>query len=73
MEYKGYIIIESSRHGKAVKGTKKNSSIQVREPAGNDGYFLKKQISFPINNPVKRLAAIEKAKKFVDEQTQNNN
>ena len=70
MEYKGYDIVESSRHGKAVKGTKTSSSIQVRKPLGNDGaYLLQKQISFPINDPVKREKAFEKAKEFVDKET----
>lgn len=67
MEYKGYTIVESERHGKAVKGTKKTTSIQVREPMGN-GYLLKKQISYPIHDYDKKQKAIEKAKKYVDEQ-----
>jgi hypothetical protein len=67
MEYKGYTIVESSRPGAAVKGTKITSSIQVRKSCG-DGYLLKKQISFPVNNAVKKAEAYEKAKKFVDKE-----
>jgi hypothetical protein len=61
-------IWESDRHGKAVKGKKKTSSIQVRGIGGvSGGYLLFKQYSFSINDPVKKELAIQKAEKFANE------
>lgn len=67
MTYKGFEIVESSRHGKAVKGQKIKSSIQVREPMGSDGYLLKKQIPFTAKDSIKKQMALDKAKKWVDD------
>lgn len=68
MEYKGYLIEESHRHGKCVKGEKKTSSIQVNLPFGNGSYLNRKNFSFPVDDLIKREKAIEKAKKFIDEE-----
>lgn len=65
MEYKGYAITESQGHGKAGKGCKKTSTIQVTLPSGN-GYLVKKQFGYPINDLTKKQEAIEKAKKYID-------
>lgn len=66
--YKGFSIAESTRHGKAVKGNKKMTTIQVRDHSGcEDGYFLIKQIKYPYGDLLKRTKAIEDAKKFIDE------
>lgn len=67
MRYKGFEIIESSRHGQAGKGLKKTSSIQIREHLTKKGYLLRKQISFPVRDNIKREKAINKAKKYVDQ------
>jgi hypothetical protein len=65
--YKGFVLCESKRHGKCVKGRKKTTSIQIRDVRNVfDGYFLKKQISYPVGNIEKRDESIEKAKDFVD-------
>jgi hypothetical protein len=65
--YKGYMICESSRHGKCTSGNKKSSSIQVRHYAGvGSGYMLLKQLSFPVGDFKKRLTAWHKAKLFID-------
>lgn len=65
MHYKGFYIEESTRHGKAVAGTKKTSSIQIQQELGN-GYLCLKSISFPVDNCYARKEAIEKAKKLID-------
>lgn len=66
MHYKYFNIEESTRHGKAVKGQKKTSSIQIQQPFG-EGYLLRKTISFPAHDCEKRKEAIEKAKKLIDD------
>ena len=65
MIYKGFEIVESSRHGQAVIGTKKTSSIQIRHDLGN-GYLCLKSISFPVMDEEKKNKAIEKAKQLID-------
>lgn len=66
------LIVESSRHGKAVKGTKKTSTIQVREYTymkGSDkpsGYFLKGQFRFTVGDMASKAAAEAKAKKYAE-------
>jgi hypothetical protein len=69
--YKGYEIVESSRHGKAVAGMKKKGSIQVREPFSDDSYLLKKSFPYPMDDLEEEKAAFEKAKKYVDNETKN--
>lgn len=66
MEYKGYTIIESSGHGKVVKGMKKTSSIQIRQEGTPGYYLLLNQITFPVNDVQKKEQAFEKAKKYID-------
>lgn len=67
MEYKGFEIVESERHGQAVAGTKKTSSIQIRQPAGSSGYLCRMSISFPVGDFEKMHKAIKKAKRLIDE------
>lgn len=64
-EYRGYIIADSRGHGKAVKGAKKVTTIQVREPL-KEGYLLKAQIRYKVGDIVGRVKAVEYAKAFVD-------
>lgn len=70
MKYKGYNIVESSGHGKACKGLKKSSSIQVRESLP-DGYLLKKQFRFTIGDSGGWARAINAAQEYVDALTKN--
>lgn len=60
-----YEIHDSERHGKACKGHKLTTSIQVREPFGEDGYLLKRSFSYPVGDKVKREAAIDKARDHI--------
>jgi len=68
MKYKGYDIVESTRHGKSVKGTKTRSSMQVRLDAGTDGgYFLVHNARFLVDGGLRaRLDALDKAKAWID-------
>lgn len=67
MDYKGFYIVESARHGKACKGLKKTSSIQIRNSYDLDGsYILMKQIRFIIGDQKSKERAIVKAKEFID-------
>lgn len=67
MKYNGYDIVESTRHGKSVKGTKTRSSMQVRLDAGTGGYFLVHQARFLVAGGLKaRLDALDKAKAWID-------
>lgn len=67
MNYKGYEIVESTGHGKNVKGYKKTSTIQVREPCPTGlGYYLKAQIRFTVGEDEEKKQAIQKAKSKVD-------
>jgi hypothetical protein len=63
----GYQICESKRHGKAVKGTKRTSSFQVRKPLP-EGYLLLFQKSFPVSDYVKKQRAFNAAKEFAKKQ-----
>ena len=63
-ELNGLVIWESDGHGKAVKGTKKTSSIQVRQYMSN-GYMLLKQKTFPVDDTAKRDKAIYKCEMFI--------
>jgi hypothetical protein len=65
MHYKGYEIVESSGHGKNVKGYKKTTTNQVRKPCPT-GYYLKAQIRFIVGEDKERIRAIQKAKSKVD-------
>ena len=58
-------IRESTGHGKAVKGTKKTSTIQVREEYGGGAYMLVKQFRFKVGDRASRAKALEKAECFV--------
>ena len=60
----GFQIWESDGHGKACKGQKATTGIQVREYIGT-GYLLLKTINFPIGNKVKREVAIKKAREYI--------
>lgn len=59
-------IHSSEGHGKATKGDKKTSSIQVRQPMRN-GYLLLNTVSFPVDDKEKMKLAIEKSRKYIDE------
>jgi hypothetical protein len=65
MEYKGYTIRESQGHGKAGKGRKYRSSVQVMEKSGN-GYLLLKAFPYIYQSSIERAEAVIKAKKFID-------
>lgn len=60
----GFQIWESDGHGKAVKGQKSTTGIQVREYI-ETGYLLLKTINFPVGNKIKREAAIQKARAYI--------
>lgn len=66
-EYRGKMLYESDGHGKAVKGQKATSSVQVRDYIRPGEYLLLKSISFKVGDTEARNRAIEKAKKYVDE------
>lgn len=68
MKYKGYDIeYAKPTGGKAGRGRNQSTTIQVREPAGGDGggYLLKKSYRCKGGN-LSKLAAIAKAKEFID-------
>ena len=67
-ELNGMVIFESDGHGKAVKGTKKTSGIQVRQYISN-GYLFLANFSFPVNDKEARNRAIEKARIYIKEST----
>jgi hypothetical protein len=62
-------VVESRRHGKAVKGRKRTSTWQVRHYClfGPNDYLLKKQITFIVGNEGSRTNAYAKALKFAEE------
>jgi hypothetical protein len=67
MEYKGYIIAESRGSGKACRGLKKTSTIQVQDYSQTlSGFQLKKQFQFKVSDLVDKNRAIHRAKKFID-------
>lgn len=57
----------SQGHGKAVKGTKKTSTIQVIEPL-EKGYLLRKQFRYIVGDTVSKTKALAKAIKYINEQ-----
>jgi hypothetical protein len=59
-------VVESARHGKAVKGAKKMSSYQVREDNGDGSYTLHKQFPFLVGNQYSKSRAYIKACNFAD-------
>lgn len=65
-EINGFVIWESDGWGKAVKGTKKTTTIQVRRflPASG-GYMQLAQFQYLIGNFEKREAAIQKARDYI--------
>lgn len=69
-KYGGYELHKSTRHGKAVKGTKITSSVQIRDydsglTSGED-YLLVKQIPYKVGVLGAYQSAIKKAKDFID-------
>lgn len=66
-EYGGYHIVESTGHGKTVKGDKKTSSIQVRTKPTEHGYFLKAEVRFTVDKFMAKEKAIARAKRHIDE------
>lgn len=60
----GFQIWQSDGHGKACKGQKSTTGIQVREYIGT-GYLLLKNINFPVGNETKRKIAIQKARDYI--------
>lgn len=62
----GFVIYESDGHGKATKGNKKTTGIQVRQYL-NQGYLLLANFSYPVGDTAKRNAAIEKARNYINE------
>ena len=73
MKYKGYVIWDPLIDGKNNYGkfgrASKTSSIQVREPAGDHGYFLKKRFRYTKGNFLERQSAVDKAKQHIDKLT----
>lgn len=67
-EINGFVIYESDRHGKNVKGGKKTTGMQVREYMDGGGYLLLHTVSFPINDVGKREAAIKRCETYINEQ-----
>ena len=65
-EYKVVKIQESKGHGKAGKGLKKTSTIQVVEVL-NEGFLLMKQFRFKVEDSASRLRAEEYAEEYVKE------
>lgn len=64
----GMTIWESDGWGKTTIGSKKQSSIQVRQPLSH-GYLLLFTAVFPVGNKIKRDKAIEKARQYIIEST----
>ncbi len=62
----GIKIVESTGHGKAVAGTKRTSSFQVREYIHTGGYMLRGQFRFVCSNRMSKIAARWKAKEFAE-------
>ena len=60
----GFQIWESDGHGKACKGQKRTTGIQVREYIGT-GYLLLHTINFPMGDENKRKTAIQKAREYI--------
>lgn len=71
INYKGYIINESSGGGKAGRGRNKTATIRVIENVGV--WIIKKQFRFTVIDILGRSKAIDKAKKFIDELTPEKN
>lgn len=65
-DYRGKVIFESDGHGKASKGAKKSSSMQVRDNVPG-GYLLLKTVSFKVGDEIGRLNAILKCRRYIDE------
>lgn len=61
MHYYGFHIVESTGHGKRVKGEKETNSIQVRKWLDPDSYLLKKSFSYPVADAEKKDKAVQKA------------
>jgi hypothetical protein len=67
MEYKGYTIKQASQTGgKAGKGNNKTSTIQVRQEL-KEGYLLRKQIRYKVDDPEGMKNAVQKAKDWADD------
>jgi hypothetical protein len=64
LQIEDYVIYDSDGHGKASKGAKKTTGMQVRQPIG-DGYLLLKTVNYPVGDLVKRTMAIEKCKEYI--------
>lgn len=62
-------IAESTGHGKAVRGTKKTSTIQVRNYGqwGDGSYLLEKEFRFTVGDEESRAKAVEKAEEYVND------
>lgn len=65
INYKGYSITQSKGSGKTTNGNKRTATIRVIQALSN-GFFIKKQYSFPVNGFAKKEKAIEKCKLFID-------
>ena len=67
LKHLGYAITDESRgSGRSVKGRAKTRSIQVRLPV-QDGYLLKGQFRYTVDDTPSFHRAFEKAKAFVEE------
>ena len=66
MYYKGYLLTNPKpTGGKAGKGRNKTSTVQIRETLKN-GFLVIKSIRYNVNEPVSKINAISKAKKYID-------
>ena len=66
MNQNGYVIGYARGHGKAVSGTKRTSTVEVREPLPG-GYLIKKTFRFRVDDPEGIRAAVQKAEAWADE------
>ncbi|GGA92650.1 hypothetical protein [Puia dinghuensis] len=62
-----YDVYESNGKGKAGNAPSETKSIQVRLYDGPDAYLLRKSFSYTIADPLARNKALEKARKYCQE------
>lgn len=60
-------IAPSTGHGKACKGNKRTSTIQVREILDEKNYLLLKQFRYTVGDQESRSKALKKAQDYVEE------
>lgn len=65
-DYRDKTIFDSDGHGKACKGDKKTTGMQVRDYIGS-GYLLLKTVNYKIGDIDARNNAIKKCRAYIDE------